>query len=267
MLQQETKSSVILRHCPPNPSLKYAESLKIKKGTKVIISEGGGSTIDVGKFLAQKYNLWHVAIPTTAGTGSEVTRYAVLTVGGKKTTFEYKKPDSYKLDPSLVVSLPRDHTISSGLDTLSQALESLWSTNATAESKVYSSAALELTLQNLPKCVKDPLNEEFRMNMLIAANMSGRAIEITKTNVCHAISYPLTDIYQIPHGIACSMSLSYFAHRILGLNLRHWLKRLNIKSYYFDADKVADIAILNEKLKDVPLTISRKDILNSLIVV
>lgn len=264
MLQQATKTSVLLTHCPPNPTLKYAESIKIKKGIKKIISRGGGSTIDVAKYLAHKYHLQHVAVPTTTGTGSEVTRYSVLTVKGKKKTFEFKKPDSYILDPKFATTLPKEVTISSGLDALSQALESLWSKNATAESKLYSSVALELVLQNLPRCVKEPLNEEFRMNMLIAANMSGRAIEITKTNVCHAISYPLTDIYGIPHGIACSLSLAYFTNFFLGLNLYSWLEQFKLTDYFIDKQKIAKIAFKSPKLKDCPIKVTHRDIIKSI---
>jgi alcohol dehydrogenase class IV len=103
--------------------LEYADSFDIPKGTTEILSVGGGSTLDVGKWLAFKYKLRHTAIPTTAGTGSEVTRYCVLTVQGKKTTYELRKPDSYILDPRLVTTLPELHTLSSGLDALCQALE------------------------------------------------------------------------------------------------------------------------------------------------
>src|SRR3990167_7947620 len=118
-----------LKSCPVNPTKEYADSIKITEDTTEIISQGGGSTIDVGKWLAKKYNLKHTVIPTTAGTGSEVTKYCVLTVDGKKVTFEDEKfiPTGYLLDPKLVTTCPKEVTISAGLDALSQALESLWS--------------------------------------------------------------------------------------------------------------------------------------------
>lgn len=247
--------------------MEYSNSLRLSKSIRHIISEGGGSTIDVGKWLAHKYELKHTAIPTTAGTGSEVTRYAVLTTGGRKKTYEVKKPDSYVLDPRLVTSLPILPTVSSGLDTLSQALESLWSKNATPDSKSYSCVALQLTLTNLPKCVRNLENEEYRMNMLIAANMAGRAIEITKTNVCHAISYPLTDIYKIPHGIACAMSLRYFTKKALGIDLSKWLRQFHLPKYQIDKNRVLLEVVGNPKLADFPTKIYIKDILKAICVV
>ncbi len=264
-LQRAGKKSIILRHCPPNPTFKYAESIDIPKGITEIISIGGGSTIDVGKWLASKFRLRHTAVPTTAGTGSEVTKYCVLMVDGKKVTFNLKEPDSYILDPGLVITLPELHTLSSGMDALSQALESYWSTKATRESQNYAVLAIELLISNLKLSMENPLNEVYRMNMLIGANMSGRAINITQTNVCHAISYPLTEIYNIPHGIACAMSLRYFAHKIKAADLDMFLIQFKLPKYDIDREMIADIVLKNKKLKTYPQPISRQDILDSLI--
>lgn len=251
-----------LSHCPPNPTLEYADSIELPKGTTEIISQGGGSTIDVGKWLARKFHVKHTAIPTTAGTGSEVTRFCVLTVKGKKKTFKDKKfiPDSYVLDPRLVVSLPELHTLSSGLDAYSQALESLWSKNATPESRTYSQMAINIICTNLEKSLMFPENENYRMNMLLGANFSGRAINLTKTNVCHAISYPLTELYNIPHGIACAMSLKFFTKKFLGIDL----DLPELPTYTIDKQKVARIAIKSKKLKDCPVKVSLEDIIKSL---
>lgn len=256
----------LLKHCPVNPTLEYADSIKIPKNCIEIVSQGGGATIDCAKWLARKYGLKHTAIPTTAGTGSEVTKYCVLTVDGKKTTFEDEKfiPESYVLDPRLVKSLPKLETISSGLDALSQAMESFWSKNATDESRSYSTIAINLIPKNLVESVKNPNNEVARMNMLVAANMAGRAINITKTNVCHAASYSLTDIYDIPHGIACGLSLAYFSKKILDLNIDLFIKELDLPKYEIDTVKVADIAIKSDKLLDCPIEITKEDIIASL---
>lgn len=244
-----------------NPTLEFAESLIPPEGTTEIIVQRGGSAIDVGKWVAKKHNLKLTVIPTTAGTGSEVTNYCVLTTDGKKKTYIVPKPNSYVLDPRLVVGLPPLQTLASGMDALSQALESLWSKNATRESKLYSKVAIKLIFKALPICLKYPEDELARMDMLIAANFSGRAINITKTNVCHAISYPLTDIYNIPHGIACAMSLRYFAKKALGLDLSKFIK---LPKYDFDINIVADEAIKSDKLHDCKFTITREDIVKSL---
>lgn len=257
----------LLEHVPVNPSIEYANGVVVPPGTTEIISRGGGSTIDVCKWVASRYNLKHTAIPTTAGTGSEVTPYIVLTVDGHKQTFTNGRyiPTSYILDPNLATTLPRLHTIASGLDALSQCLEASWSKNGTEESYAYASTGMLLVLKNLERCLDFPLDTQARMNMLIAANMSGRAITITKTNVCHAISYPLTDLYGIPHGIACAMSLVYFAQKMgHGNDMKKFIKKF-LPKYKIDRKKVASIAIQSPKLQDYPLSITELDILKSLV--
>lgn len=248
-----------------NPTIEQAEAI-LKEvrlfGAEELITEGGGSLIDIGKYVAKNLRIYHTAIPTTAGTGAEVTKYCVLTVDGKKKTFvdDAYIPNSYILDPKRIIGLPYAQTLSSGLDALCQGLESFWSVRATPKSKQYASLAIDLVLDNLQKSLDNPLDEKVRMNMLMAANFSGRAINIARTNVCHSISYPLTDIYKIPHGIACYMSLRYFAKKIgIGLNLD-----FEIPKYEFDKEVIADIAIENEKLKDYPGIITREDIINAL---
>lgn len=264
MLENVNKNTVLYTHAPPNPSLEYVESIEIPKGITHIISQGGGSTIDVGKWLAHKFHMKHTAIPTTAGTGSEVTKYCVLMVKGHKVTYDLNVPDSYVLDPRLVTSLPELHTLSSGLDAISQACESLWSTNATMVSRNYATLALQLLFDNLKPSMEQPLNEIYRMNMLIGANLSGRAINITKTNICHAISYPLTELYNIPHGIACGMSLKYFASK-MGMDLSMWFMQFNLPRYEIDREKIADIVLKNDKIKSYPHLVTREDIIKSML--
>lgn len=248
----------------PNPTLEEVEHLlsQVPTNTTEIISQGGGSTIDAGKWIARELNLKHTVIPTTAGTGSEVTKYCVLTIDGKKTTITDERfiPDSYILDPSLVVSLPPLQTIASGFDALSQSFESMWSKDATKESRKYSKIAIHLILKNLEQCIKDPTDEQARMNMLLAANFSGRAINIAPTNICHAISYPLTDWYNIPHGIACALTLPYFTKSILNINLNKFTKHFTIPLYEIDIEKVAEEAIKNPKAKGY----TKSDIVSSL---
>lgn len=253
-----------LRHCPPNPTFEYADSIELPKNCRQIIAQGGGSTIDVGKWLSHKYKIPLCVIPTTAGTGSEVTRYCVLTTNGKKKTYDLKLPESYILNPQLVTTLPELHTVASGLDALSQAMEALWSKNATKESRIYSNVAIQLVENNLSKSLSNPENEQYRMNMLLAANFSGRAIEITKTNVCHAISYPLTDIYNIPHGIACAMSLRYFANKFLGIDLTGFFDEIGIPMYGFDIETIVQEVKDSPKLKDCPMEVTEDDIRFSL---
>lgn len=258
----------LIKHVPPNPSLEYCKKLleSVPPETTEIVSQGGGSTIDVGKWISRELGLKHTAIPTTAGTGSEVTKYCVLMVDGKKTTFADNKfiPSRYILDPRLVTGLPYLQTVSSGFDALSQALESFWSKNATPKSKLKSQLAIDLILDNLIECVKNPKREAPRMNMLLAANFAGRAINVTKTNVCHAISYPLTEKYGIPHGIACAMTLPYFVKKFLGVDIDNFVDMFEFPKYDIDVQAVADEAISNEKLLDCPIEVTKDDIIKSL---
>jgi alcohol dehydrogenase class IV len=256
----------LLQHVPPNPTIEYANNVVVPPGVTEIISRGGGSTIDVGKWVAKKYNLKHTVIPTTGGTGSEETRYVVLMVDGKKKTFtdEKFKPQAYVLDPHLSVSLSKEHTLASGLDAISQCLESLWSTKSTPESINYAYAGLQLGLDNLEKAVNSPEDLEARMNMLLAANMSGRAINITQTNICHAISYPLTEEYGIPHGIACGLSLCYFANKMGFADVAKVVKPL-LPKYKVDRRAVAKKVILNAKIQDFSQPVTEMDIYKSLL--
>jgi len=254
-----------IQHCPPNPSLDYAESIEVPFGTTKIVSKGGGSTIDVGKWVARKYGLKHYVIPTTTGTGSEATKYCVLTVNGKKVTFVDDKflPECVIFDPTLTTTLNKIQTMSGAYDALSQALESMWNKEATEESKLYSEVAIRLITQNLDECLNNPTNERARMDMLLGAHFSGKAINISPTNICHAISYPLTEIYKIPHGLACGMSLKYFAQKALGIDLSSVLRHL--PKFEIDAEKIADIAIKHPKVKGFPHKITKLDILTSLL--
>ena len=200
------------RKMPVNPSLEFAKSvLEEAQGCDEVISIGGGSTIDVGKYVSCFLGVKHTAIPTTAGSGSEVTRYVVLTNGnGRKDTLMNPGflPDKYVLNPNQVTSLPDLQTLSSGMDAVSHALESLWSANATRESGELGRLALGLAMANLRQSREKPKDLALRTNMLVAANLAGRAINITGTNVCHAVSYALTQLYNIPHGIACALTLA-----------------------------------------------------------
>lgn len=259
-------SKLIIENVPPNPTIEYANDVVVPKGTTEIISRGGGSTIDVAKWVAKKHGLYHTAIPTTGGTGSEVTRFAVLNVDGRKKTFTDEKfvPQGYVLDPHLSLTLPKEHTLASGLDALSQSLESLWSKNATIESTAYATVGMDLALKSLERTLDFPEDVNARMDMLMAANMSGRAINITQTNICHAISYPLTDWYGIPHGIACGLSLSYFGEK-MGFPIKEAIKHLLPKYKNVDKKRVAKEVMNSPKLADFPYEVTEMDIYKSLL--
>lgn len=204
-----------------------------------IIGLGGGSVLDAAKVLAAtiphssdrllhrtlregRIHRWQrtlslVAIPTTSGTGSEVTPFATVwdSVTQKKYSVAGERifPDECILDPALTISLPRDETLYTGLDATSHALESLWNRNRTPVSEALAIGALERIADALPRVLHDLGNCELRDRMQQASLMAGMAISHTRTAIAHSISYPLTLRFGVPHGLACSFTLDAILRR------------------------------------------------------
>ena len=160
--------------------------------------------------LIKQRGLPLVAIPTTAGTGSEATHFSVIYVGKKKYSLssEFMLPDYAIIDPMLCYKLPKKLLASSGIDALCQAVESYWAVRSTTESKKYAEEAIKLILPSIENAV-DGDNDAIR-NMSIAAHLSGKAINITTTTAPHALSYPMTAYYGVKHGHAVSLTLGSF---------------------------------------------------------
>lgn len=198
-----------------------------------IVAVGGGSAIDVAKciklfckmnpkecYLSQEYKdtgIPLIAVPTTAGTGSESTRYAVIYYNGEKQSVAHECiiPDYAILESKVLRTLPDYQKKSTLLDALCQAVESWWSVNSTEESMGYSKTAVELIM----KYKNDYINknsEEAAEKMMLAANYAGRAINITQTTAAHAMSYKLTSLYGIPHGHAVAVCLPEVWEYMLG---------------------------------------------------
>lgn len=189
-----------------------------------IVAVGGGSTLDVAKciklfckmdsgqnYLTQEYSdsgVPLIAIPTTAGTGSESTRYAVIYYEGKKQSVTYDSiiPNYAILEASVLKTLPLYQKKCTMLDALCQGIESWWSVNSTEESKNYSKTAVEMIIHNKDAYIRDN-TDEAAGKIMIAANYAGRAINITQTTAAHAMSYKLTSMYQLPHGHAVAVCL------------------------------------------------------------
>lgn len=203
------------------------EGVKAFKNSKcdAIVAIGGGSAIDVAKciklysgmsdssnYLKQEYkenDVPLIAIPTTSGTGSESTKYAVIYYEGKKqsVTHDSLVPEYAILDYRNLITLPLYQKKCTMLDALCQSIESWWSVNATEESRVYSKKALQMIMANMKGYLEN--STDGNANMLIAANYAGQAINITQTTAAHAMSYKLTSLYGIPHGRAVFMCLPY----------------------------------------------------------
>ena len=200
-----------------------------KSNSDLIIAMGGGSVLDIGKsvsiFSTNKGNIEDylfkkisfrkkgiplILIPTTAGTGSEATHFAVIFKEKTKYSLADEKfiqGDYIIVDPELTYSLPKRVTAYTGMDAFCQGVESFWNINSTDESKEYAKKAIKLIMNNIEKAVNSP-DEESRYNMAIAANYAGKAINITKTTATHAISYPITSYFNVPHGLAVALTIS-----------------------------------------------------------
>ena len=196
-----------------------------------LLAVGGGSAIDVAKciklaILAKEGNkalipplvntrvecdgtkLPFIAIPTTAGTGSESTHNAVMYYEGAKQTVTNDGilPDVALLEPSVLKTLPLYQKKCTMMDALCQGIESWWSVNSTEESYEYSRKTIELIIANWQKYIFEN-NDEAAKQIMLAANYSGRAINITQTTAAHAFSYKITSLYNLPHGHAVAVCL------------------------------------------------------------
>ncbi len=211
----------------PNPEyesvVKGIEVLRENQCDFIIVA-GGGSAMDVAKcmklfsnmdpeknYLEQeitKNDLPLLAIPTTAGTGSEATRFAVIYYEGKKQSVSHESalPQYALLDPSLLDTLPMYQRRATMLDAFCHAVESCWSVNSTDVSRRYSAKALEILLRSMDAYLaNDPAGNA---QMLLAANLAGKAINITQTTAGHAMCYKLTSLYGLAHGHAAALCVA-----------------------------------------------------------
>ena len=196
----------------------------------LILAVGGGAVMDYAKianvvdvredladlivnysYPFQKKNTKLAVIPTTAGSGAEVTSNAVIYVKGIKHSFESELliPDNFFLIPEFLISAPNKIKASAGFDAIAQALESLVSRKSNDQSVVFASKSLRVSVNSFISFVNDP-NMKNATEMSIAANLAGKAISISKTTAPHAASYPFTSLFNISHGHAVSLFFEKF---------------------------------------------------------
>jgi phosphonate metabolism-associated iron-containing alcohol dehydrogenase len=226
----------------PNPDLRdldtATQSLRTL-GIDCVVGLGGGSALDAAKVLAttipspaeptlqqvfrgKAEATWNprlplVAIPTTSGTGAEVTPFATVwdheehqkhSLAG-----DFVYPDVALLDATLTLTLSEEDTLYPALDAISHAVESLWNKNCTPVSRAYAFQALAFSSEALPQVMVKPQNLKARQDLQNASVLAGLAISQTRTAIAHSISYPLTSHFGVPHGLACSFSLPYFINK------------------------------------------------------
>lgn len=224
-----SKGIELVRFCDFVPNPKYEsilEGLRVFESRlcDAIIAVGGGSAIDVakcikafvtidgggpdGSYLRQEIVLNAIpflAMPTTAGTGSEATRYAVVYYNGEKqsVTSESLIPDTVLMDPGALSTLPPYQRKATMMDALCHAVESCWSVNSTAESRAHSREAIRGVMRHMRGYLNN--TAEGNAGMLMAAHVAGKAINIAQTTAGHAMCYKITSLFRIAHGHAAAL--------------------------------------------------------------
>ncbi len=231
---------MVVDHVEPNPLLSSVLAMgREAPRAEVIVAAGGGSVLDAAKGIAAVHALGPeapdqiarhlkgetllprgfapppiVAVPTTSGTGSEVTRWATIW-GDDRRKYSIEDAALYPvaaiLDPGLTMTMPRDVTLASGLDALSHAFEAVWNRSHTVLTDLMASAAIDLIVRNLREAVLQPQSRRRREAMQTASLMAGMAMANTRTALAHSISYPFTAELGLPHGLACSFTLAEVA--------------------------------------------------------
>ena len=212
---------------------------------ELILAIGGGSVLDAAKFFSvqnekKKYTFVEdiikgkrdkegytlipiISVPTTAGTGSEITPWATIWDMDEKKKYSLHLPDLFAevalYDPALTLSVPKNITVQTGLDTLSHALESIWNKNANTITLGYAIKASKLIMENLVKLSNDLESLEYRANIMKACMYAGLAFSNTQTAIAHAMSYYIAAHKEVDHGIACSFTLPMLIDNVIGTHV------------------------------------------------
>ncbi|MBT05344.1 MAG: alcohol dehydrogenase [Rhodospirillaceae bacterium] len=236
---QHSQCKGVIGFVEPNPKVSSLSQIAAQfLDIELVIALGGGSVLDTVKgavalsglngdasvltqHLIQSTNLPDdletlpiIAIPTTAGTGSEVTPWGTLWgENGEKYSVSHPRlyPEHAVLQPSLTLSMPLELTLSTGLDALSHAMEALWNKQHNPLADLLAERAIHSIYECLPKALTLPQDMDIRQNMQLASLTAGLAMGTTQTALAHSISYPFTATFGIAHGLACSFTLAEIA--------------------------------------------------------
>lgn len=241
----------------PEPGLKLADNgakLARKGKCDCVVGVGGGSAMDIAKAVSilltnggkaedyiglgkiAKNGVPKIMIPTTAGTGAEVTFTAVFInekTGSKAgMNGDPLYPEAAILDPALTLSIPPHVTATTGIDALTHALEAYVSTQAHTISDMYALEAIDLITANLGKAYANGGNIEARSAMLLGSLLAGKALATAGVGLVHAMAYPLGGMHKIPHGLANAVLLPY----VMAYNLIGAPERFSILAEMFGVD-------------------------------
>ena len=232
LLRDQSVDSVLFAEAEPEPDILTVDAGRKAcgdGGCDLVVGIGGGSALDVAKAIAglanepaptEEYHegreikedgLPCVAVPTTSGTGTEVTKNSVLTNGRRKVKKSIRAdsmvPPVAIVDPRLTVTMPPHITAHTGLDALTQAIESFLSKNATPLTEGLSLHAVRLICASLEQAVQDGDDLRARESMSYGSLMAGLALANARLGVVHGIAHPLGARYGIPHGLVCGILL------------------------------------------------------------
>ncbi len=236
----------------PDPQLSgvsKSAALARETGAQAVIGIGGGSAIDSAKYAAAiapgsaeaeayyrgklpfpERPLSVIAVPTTSGTGSEVTQVSVISCGSEKKTTNHPvfMPKAAIIDPKLTLSVSPFTTMITGLDALAHALEGYWSKNHQPIPDLMAAEAVRLILDNLETVWRDGSNADARCAMSQASLLGGLSFALPKTAGCHALSYVLSETAHLPHGEACAFTLDSFVRINADARLEELCRRVGL---------------------------------------
>ena len=237
LLHGENGNRILVRSLScSNPELEqlymmYEQTKNLNIGC--VIAVGGGSVLDVGKSLCCLYGKelasaedlrtliaekryeksacrW-IGIPTTAGTGSEVTCWATIWDSANSVKYSIETQENYAyaavVDPQLTQTMPIELAVSSALDAVAHAAESYWAKATNITSRGLALTAIRTIMEQLDALLERPEDINVRDSIAQGSMLAGLAFSNTHTTACHSISYPLTMRYHIPHGVAVSLLL------------------------------------------------------------
>jgi alcohol dehydrogenase class IV len=245
---------------PKEAQVESARQFGKSAGVEAVVCLGGGSALDAGKLAAVMLGseapvsdfrlavkplpgktVKIVCVPTTAGTGSEMTGISVVSDAAKTKFWFWGTPleaDLALLDPELTTGLPPKFTAMTGMDALVHAIEAATNRNASPESDVAAYQAIRLVLEHLPKAVSEPKNIEARAGMLDAAALGGLAIHRAGTALAHNIGHALGSLAPVPHGLGVTLAMAATAEWVVEGNRDAFARVAEAMGEGGDADKV-----------------------------
>jgi len=245
---------------PKEAQVESARQLGKSAGVEAVVCLGGGSALDAGKLAAVMLGseapvsdfrlaakplpdkaVKIVCVPTTAGTGSEMTGISVVSDAAKTKFWFWGTPleaDLAVLDPELTTGLPPKFTAMTGMDALVHAIEAATNRNAAPESDVAAYQAIRLVVKHLPRAVAEPKNIEARAGMLDAAALGGLAIHKAGTALAHNIGHALGSLAPVPHGLAVTLAMAATAEWVVEGNREAFARVAEAMGEGGDADKV-----------------------------